>query len=360
MITYWVDRAGAFGIHNYLAGRGEPLRERFAVRIYDFEEATIQIDSGPQIFSALDQLTDPEREAVAILCDRIAREQPGARLLNHPRRSLLRPALLDRMAAEGINTFRAYPARAYREASRFPVFVRSALDHTGSLTGLLGGAGEIRSAILSLRVRGYRLTDLLVVEYCDTSDGCGLFRKYSAMRVGDTITPAHVLAGTDWVVKAESARRTLEAAREDFDFGERNPHESWLRTVFDLAGVEYGRADYGVLNGRPQLWEINLNPTIGRAPGRPRRRVDPDSAEVWERSRELAAARLREAFVSLDRGPSRDSVTVAIPPELRSEIRRAFQKKRRRKRAVAFLNKTYDSVLRAPLKAVLPGFLTRR
>ncbi|MGQ0702814.1 MAG: hypothetical protein ACT4PM_06745 [Gemmatimonadales bacterium] len=360
MITYWVDSAGAFGIGYFLSGRGQSLRERFSVRVYDFAASTLEAERGPQIFSALDQLTAPEREAVGILRDRIAQEQPQARLLNDPRRSLLRGAVLERMAAEGLNRFRAYPARAPREVSRFPVFVRGLSEHTGSLTGLLCSSTQLRRGLRALRVRGHRLDDLLIVEFCDTSDRSGVFRKYSAMRVGDAIVPAHVLAGRDWLVKADTAERTLDSAREELAFVEKNPHERWLRTVFALAGVEYGRADYAVLNGAPQLWEINLNPTIGRQPGKPRRQMDPEVAEVWERARQLAAAQLRAAFVGLNGGPPGEAVTVTFPPALRSQIARAVRNKRRRARALGLLSKIYDSGLGAPLRAVLPRILTRR
>jgi D-alanine-D-alanine ligase-like ATP-grasp enzyme len=30
-----------------------------------------------------------------------------------------------------------------------------------------------------------------------------------------------------------------------------------------MAGIEYGRVDYTVHDGRLQIWEINTNPTIG-------------------------------------------------------------------------------------------------
>jgi hypothetical protein len=33
------------------------------------------------------------------------------------------------------------------------------------------------------------------------------------------------------------------------EFVEGNPHEAWLRRVFAVAGTDYGRMDYGVLDG---------------------------------------------------------------------------------------------------------------
>lgn len=41
-----------------------------------------------------------------------------------------------------------------------------------------------------------------------------------------------------------------------------NPHEAELREIFDLAGINYCRIDYGMKDGHIQVWEINTNPTI--------------------------------------------------------------------------------------------------
>jgi hypothetical protein len=35
-----------------------------------------------------------------------------------------------------------------------------------------------------------------------------------------------------------------------------------VEPVFDLAGIEFGRADFGLVGGQVQLYEINTNPTI--------------------------------------------------------------------------------------------------
>jgi hypothetical protein len=48
---------------------------------------------------------------------------------------------------------------------------------------------ELDKALLALRIRGYDREDLLVVEFCDTSDADGIFRKYAAFRVGNAIIP---------------------------------------------------------------------------------------------------------------------------------------------------------------------------
>jgi hypothetical protein len=54
------------------------------------------------------------------------------------------------------------------------------------------------------------------------------------------------------------------SAREELEYIETNPHEEILRRAFDLAGIDYGRADYGVVDGRVEIWEINTNPYLIR------------------------------------------------------------------------------------------------
>ncbi len=266
MITFWADATGSFGIEDYLTERGRALRDRFTVHRYTWNDVPVEVPAGPHVFSALDQLTREELEGVTALRGQLAQAVPRELLLNDPSRCLLRPELLSVLADHGINSFRAYPAQRSPCPARFPVFVRGAYDHGGSATGLLRTPEALRRALVAMRLRGFRLADLLVVEFCDTSDKRGLFRKYSAFRIGQAIVPAHLLAGRNWMMKSATAERTRELARENLAFIEENPHEAWLRQVFALAGVEYGRVDYGILGDRPQLWEINLIPPSSDTP----------------------------------------------------------------------------------------------
>ena len=52
--------------------------------------------------------------------------------------------------------------------------------------------------------------------------------------------------------------------KEELEYIEANPHAEVLRRAFDLARIEYGRADYGVVDGRVEIWEINTNPYVIR------------------------------------------------------------------------------------------------
>ena len=51
------------------------------------------------------------------------------------------------------------------------------------------------------RFKGYRARDLLGVEFCDTSDATGLFRKYSAFLVDGEVLPRHLLFSKSWHLK---------------------------------------------------------------------------------------------------------------------------------------------------------------
>ena len=101
--------------------------------------------------------------------------------------------------------------------------------------------------------------------------------------------------------KAEASDVDEEHWHENLAYIESNPHEAWLRETFARAGIDYGRIDYGLLGDRPQVWEINLNPTLCRNPADPARRQLPDSlARLREQVREAFHVRLRAAFAALD------------------------------------------------------------
>ena len=338
-------------MENYLLDRGKAIAGHLKVVVYDWRPV-IAVSRGPQVFAALDQLAPSEIEAAASWREQLARLEPEAALLNDPRRSLVRYQLLERLADAGLNSFRAY--RADEEPNcRFPVFVREDLGHGGSLTGLLGSRQELHRALRALKVRGYRRRNLLVVEFCDTSDSDGIFRKYAAFRVGNTIIPAHIMRGTDWSLKHDSAETTREALEEELAYHERNPYAEWLRTVFTLAGIEYGRIDFGVLNGRPQAWEINTNPTIGRNPRRPQRQQPAEIRELRKHTRDVYHGRMRQAFAVLDQGSGEGTLQLQLDPGLVRQIERDTRRLARERRMLDLLQRTYHGSLGRPLRAIV-------
>jgi hypothetical protein len=236
---------------------------RGRIRIYSYERPPRRAAPGLWIFSDLERLRPSERSAATEMYARLAAAGPAFRVLNDPRRALGRLDLLRALAARGLNAFRAWRVDEPLAGARFPVFVRAAESHEGSLTGLLQGPEEVARAIRGLGRR--RGEDLLVVEFLDTSDGYGTFRKYSAMRIGPALFPRHLLFDARWVVK----RPVLvddALLREEQEFLDSFPHKEQVARAFEIAGIEYGRIDYGLLDGRIQVWEINTNPVLIPAP----------------------------------------------------------------------------------------------
>jgi hypothetical protein len=356
VISFWVDEAHDFGIRQYLEGRGKAISQHFTVRCYDRLSRTVELLGGPQIFAGLDQLTAAGRSLVGELYAQLARSQPDSCLLNDPRRCLLRPALLAALADKGINRFRAYDAAAAEPVKQFPVFVRLAHEHGGRLTRLLESPAALRHALRSLSIRGHRLTDLLIVEYCDTADREGIFRKYAAFKIGNAITPVHMVAGRSWDVKSQSSERTLAFVQEDLQYIEQNPHRDWLQRVFDLAGIDYGRIDYGVSSEGPQAWEVNLNPTIGRGSSQARRRMTSEVADIFDRARGFAHSQLRKAFLALDRQGVSAPIRLTLEPELLARMARESARARRRSTTFAILHRLYGSPAGSPLRFLLARF----
>lgn len=241
MIAFWVTRAGSFGIRTYLGNRGRAIGGRFATPTYDDLGPSVRLSLGTQIFSALDQLTPAQRDMAAVVWDAHASLAPRARRLNHPRHVLLRFELLTRLHDEGLNAFRVFGAGNLGAVQRFPVFVRHRHRHNGPLTRLLRTRTDLARTLVGLGLRGYRFDDLMIAEFCDTSDRDGLFRKYAAFKVGDRILPCHLMTSPQWCVKSAGSEWDETLIREYLGYIEDNPHEEWLRRVFVIAGVDFGR-----------------------------------------------------------------------------------------------------------------------
>jgi hypothetical protein len=49
------------------------------------------------------------------------------------------------------------------------------------------------------------------------------------------------------------------AEREEMDA---YPHHDYVMRMFEFAGLQFGRLDFGIVAGRPQAYEINTNPSM--------------------------------------------------------------------------------------------------
>jgi hypothetical protein len=320
VINFFVSASGQFGIRDYLTNRGRDLAERVRVVLYEDLAGLTTLDAGGTIFAALDQVSPVALSTAAGIRDQLRVARAGVPVLNSPAGSLRRYDLLRRLHESGCNRFNVIRGTDDPGNLHYPVFIRYEHRHNGSQTPLLGDRRALDHALAQLVMRGARAGQLLVVEFCDTKGSDGLYRKYSAMRIGDRVVPRHMHASTSWVAKSESSEPHERLVREELDYLSEHPHERWIRDVFALAQIEYGRIDYGVCNGQPQVWEINTNPTLGRHEGR--RRPDRDhTRRLREPGRAQSHRLMLEAFKALDRATASAPVPIAISDAERARLR---------------------------------------
>ncbi|MCH7914696.1 MAG: hypothetical protein IH856_16965 [Deltaproteobacteria bacterium] len=65
------------------------------------------------------------------------------------------------------------------------------------------------------------------------------------------------------------ARRQNELLDEELSFIRENPHRERVAQCFSLAHIDFGRADYGFVDGEMQMYEINTNPNLPGLKERP-------------------------------------------------------------------------------------------
>ena len=259
MIYYLVTPRFEHTIKNYLAFWAKELEPRFQILFYNDVLRASELPLGTYIFSDLERLTPAETEIATRVWEQL--NKAGAKLLNHPRRTLKRYDLLTMLHEKGRNNFRVVRATDKKTPLKFPVFLREEGEHSGSLTVLLNSRHELDEALVGAMFRKHQLSTLLVVEYLDTKDANGVFSKYSSFIVGGRIVPCHVDVSRGWVVKdTDIVDETI--MDKELNYVRTNPHREWLQETFRLAGTEYGRIDYSFLGDKPQVWEINTNPVV--------------------------------------------------------------------------------------------------
>ena len=104
-----------------------------------------------------------------------------------------------------------------------------------------------------------------MTEYVDARNADGLHEKLCYFRIGETLFPAALDVSANWVCKGVVGDpHAIDAAERELEFLVGSQHEAMLRAAFEAAEIDYGRADYAIVDGRPQIFEINTNPQIDR------------------------------------------------------------------------------------------------
>jgi hypothetical protein len=337
MIVIVAPVGDTWEFEEYLQQHGSPLQGRVRILTYDEIAARQELPLGTYVFVAIDQLSPTEKQIALQCCERLRQADPQLAIFNHPSEVLLRFPFLTACFEQNRNSFRVYRAGAFLRCRRFPVFLRRELDHLGNVSGLLYTPAQLARTIAECVLRGFRLRDLIVVEYCDTADPSSIFRKYSAFIVGNAILPHTLTHNRNWMTKSNGRLIDAGTVSEELEYLAGDPHAAWLRETFALARINYGRIDYGLLDGRPQVWEINTNPTISRAAS-----ADPRTEEQKQLRtlvRQHFHPRFQVAWGVVD-SPADPNRTVSIKISERQRRRLAAEKQLRlriqtRKTAVA-------------------------
>lgn len=257
---------------------------------YSRFSARKRFPSGAVIFSDLERLRPEELSLAARLAEALRSQPEAYTVWNDPCRYAGRFQLLKILEANGINDYRVYRADEPHDKLRFPVFVRHELNHDGPATPLLHSAGELHHALSQAEFQPLPVRrQLMIVEYCDCVQD-GIFRKYSVMKAGSAIIPRHVLFSREWSTKTPDLV-TGESLREEHEFFFNFPHKETVQKAFQLAGLDYGRIDYGLSGGKIQIWEINTNPTVVPV----REKMDPRRMPIQSES----ARQIAEAILNL-------------------------------------------------------------
>ena len=84
-----------------------------------------------------------------------------------------------------------------------------------------------------------------------------------------------------------------------------NPYRDELYEAFEVAHITYGRADYGLMDGRVQIYEINTNPMI--------RQYGPHPFPIREDSHRLVWQYYLDGLIAIDQNSGRGRVVLSAP-----------------------------------------------
>ncbi len=259
MINLFTHGRHAYTVTPFL--KDWPNRASSCMRLVSYQKLhrINAVRGGVFVFSDIDRLTLPQKAMAEQLCLQIRDCFRESVIVNHPGRVPGRYDLLMRLWRDGINRFRVFRYDEWSSGMRYPVFLRRADDHKGSLTGLLCCREELKRRLRVLKWMGVKMNELIAVEFCDTRGSDNFYRKYAAFRIGERVVPGHIIFSRHWVVK-DSPPEPIR--QEEKSYLEENPHGEELMAIFRAANIEYGRIDYAMQDGRIQVWEINTNPML--------------------------------------------------------------------------------------------------
>jgi len=260
MIFFLVAHKG-----NYFDILKEVLGNSFTKRVqfisYDRFLKSEELRSGTYIFCGRDRLSPRTAERAAEYWRELENSGLPVRLYNHPLKVMRRFELLRNLHDKHLQEWNVYRLTDQRWPTRYPVFLRRENSHMGPITGLISNRRELEQEIKLLPDRGYCRKVVIVVEFCDTKDSEGIYKKFGALLIGGKIIRRHIFFRNTWMIKKPDIREE-KFLQEEMVYIQSNSHEEAIRKVFELARIDHGRLDYGMLDGKMQVWEINDFPRM--------------------------------------------------------------------------------------------------
>lgn len=270
------------------------------------------------ILTDFDRLSPTEAEALSLVRKRM--RAAGLTVLNDPGAFRPRDALIRVLHQAGINRYTCWRPAWDEMPDRYPVFLRSIAGHRGVISDLLHTPAEVRDAISSARGTGFALRDLVLIEYAAAPlPDTGIFQKHAAFRVGHQIIRANTVNDVNWVAKHGTANAaTAEFYAAELTEADDYPHAKTLMRAFELAEVDFGRADFALVDGQPQIYEINTNPAMSLT-------LEHANADRV-RTLTLLQNRLLEALAALASIPAGDDIDISDIGPRSSRIKGALRR----------------------------------
>lgn len=247
--------------HKKLRGRKD--LPKVCCKSYDWLLRQRTLPQGTYIFTDRERMDYWELGIYQCYYSHINQLGEGYRAINNPGTMLNRRALLRKLYSRGINPFNVYAVTERMFPQRYPVFIRNENDHKRPLTQLLQTKEELENALLELANQNVSEEGLLITEYCAQALEGNLFRKLSSYKVGDQVFFFRNVHEEGWLVKYGTNNIATQAMyEEEQSMILQNAYHEEIATIFELAGIEYGRADFGIVDNRVVLYEINTNPDM--------------------------------------------------------------------------------------------------
>jgi len=260
LLYYFVSDLTAITINRLLDYAGDRLSDVITVLPVSRAETLETLEPANILFTDIERLGLLAHHT-ATIWNKYKIRAPEANNFNHPTLSMSRFELLRNLYKSDINKFNIYHPWEMTHTIRLPVFIRRKNDHFGPRSPLIYNF-EMLNRYLHESMKIYPRDEIMIVEYIDTADEQGIFRKYAAILAGDTFIPTHLHFSNDWAVK-NAALKEDALTMEELDFVSIPCiHEQEIRDIFRMADIDYGRIDYSTYDGKIQVWEINSNPMI--------------------------------------------------------------------------------------------------